>query len=82
MKKLLAAAVLSLVPCACMAGNVNVYDGGSEDQKIIFTTDDDGYTHIQSAHKINDNQWIVFDGDGHSSMVNDFSTPSRRDKDD
>lgn len=67
------ALIFALAPMA-QAEYVTVTDGGSDNEKVIFVTDDNGDTSISRMQKTGDHQYVVFGQDGSLSVVNDFSS--------
>jgi len=78
MKKFIAALALifAMAPMA-QAEYVTVTNGGSDNEKVIFRTDDNGETSVSRAQRTGSRSWVIFGQDGSLSVVNDFS----RDKD-
>jgi len=80
MKKIIItlAIIFALAPIA-QAETVNVFNGGSDNIKVIMTTSDEGETRSYISNRVSDTTWIVTGDDGNATIVNDFSGGSDRD---
>ena len=80
MKKIIItlALIFALAPIA-HAENVSVFDGGSDNVKVIMTTSDEGITRSYISNRVSDTTWIVTGDDGSATIVNDFSGGNDRD---
>ena len=74
MKRYLIVLIFIITPVFASAETVTVLRGGSDDNKVIFTTTDEGESRSATAHRISDSSWLIIDQDGNSTMVNDFSS--------
>ena len=85
MKKIIVLlSIVLLFPGIALAEWVNIYPGASDDQVVVFTTDDSGETRTSTVYKTSDNTYIEYDDRGNSRLINDFSGSGwgdRRDRD-
>lgn len=66
------ALVFALAPMA-QAEFITITNGGSDSEKVIFVTDDNGDTSISRMQKTGSHQYVIFGQDGSLDVVNDYS---------
>jgi len=78
MKKIIVLLAVLLLLGIALAESLNIFPGASDDQVVVFKTDDYGNTRTSTVYKVSDDTYIEFDDRGNSRIINDFSRDDDR----